>query len=66
MLQEGQGGSSRLGSATPSGIDHGKITVKNETNSAPDTSTNNNDIGDIQMDDDDDMLGEIEGMDTMA
>ena len=66
MLQEGEGGSSRLGSATPSGIAHGKITVKNETNSAPDTSTNNNDIGDIQMDDDDDMLGEIEGMDTMA
>lgn len=29
-------------------------------------ATTSNDIGDIQMDDDDDMLGEIEGMDTMA
>lgn len=26
----------------------------------------NNDFGDIQMDDDDDILGEIEGMDTMS
>lgn len=65
VLQEGQGSSRLAGSAAPSGLGHGKVTVKNELNSTPDTNVNN-DIGDIQMDDDDDMLGEIEGMETMA
>ncbi|XP_020623549.1 DNA primase large subunit-like [Orbicella faveolata] len=67
-LQDRQGGASRLGSAAHSGLDHGKVTVKNEINSStnvPQTDTDN-DLGDIQMDDDDDILGEIEKMDTMA
>ena len=45
-----------------------KVTVKNETNrttNVPKTDTDI-DLGDIQMDDDDDILGEIEKMDTMA
>jgi len=37
----------------------------NSTTSVPETVTDNN-LGDIQMDDDDDILGEIEKMDTMA
>ena len=65
VLQDGKGGASRLGNDTPSGLEHIKATVKNEKNGASNTTTSN-DIGDIQMDDDDDMLGEIEGMDTMA
>ncbi|CAH3160276.1 unnamed protein product [Porites lobata] len=65
VLQDGKGGASRLGNDTPSGLEHVKATVKNEKNGAPNATTSN-DIGDIQMDDDDDMLGEIEGMDTMA
>lgn len=65
VLQDGKGGTSRLGNDTPSGLEHVKATVKNEKNGAPNATTSN-DIGDIQMDDDDDMLGEIEGMDTMA
>lgn len=65
VLQEGQGMASKLAVAAPSGIDHGKITIKNETRTVANV-TENCDIGDIQMDDDDDMLGEIEGMDTMA
>ncbi|KAJ7373806.1 hypothetical protein OS493_009128 [Desmophyllum pertusum] len=74
-LQEGQGGASRLGSTTQSGLEHGKVTVKNEintttnaddTSNAPVNTNTNDDLADIQMDDDDDILGEIEGMDTMA
>lgn len=75
-LQEGQGGASRLGSTTQSGLEHGKISVKNEintttnaddTSNAPVNTDTNDDLADIQMDDDDDdILGEIEGMDTMA
>ena len=66
VLQEGQGTTTRLSSDAPSGLDHGKVNIKNETKSTS-SSNENNDIGDIQMDDDDDdMLGEIEGMDTMA
>ena len=68
-LQDGQVGASRLGTAAHSGLDHGKVAVKNEINSTtnvPKTGTDNN-LGDIQMDDDDDdILGEIEKMDTMA
>lgn len=69
-LQDGQGGASRLGSAAHSGLEHGKVTVKNEISSitnVPKTDTDN-DLCDIQMDDDDDddILGEIEKMDTMA
>ena len=71
-LQDGQGGASRLGSAH-SGLEHGKVTVKNEINTTSNSDTNvpktdtSNDLGDIQMDDDDDdFLGEIEKMDTMA
>lgn len=63
-----QDGASRLGSAAHSGLEHGKVTVKNEissTTNVPKTDTDN-DLGDIQMDDDDDILGEIEKMDTMA
>lgn len=56
---------SKLASDPPSGLDHGKVSIKNETKSNP-SSNENNDIEDIQMDDDDDMLGEIEGMDTMS
>ena len=57
---------SKLASGAPSGLDHGKVSIKNETKSTP-SGNENNDIGDIQMDDDDDdMLGEIEGMDTMS
>ena len=58
-----------MGSATPSGLQHGKVTVKNEINTNPNADMNipNNDLDDIQMDDDDDdILGEIEGMDTIA
>lgn len=68
-MQDGQGGASRLGSAAHSGLDHGKVTVKNEINSTTNVlkTDTNNDLGDIQMDDDDDdILGEIEKMDTMA
>lgn len=64
---------SRLGSAVNSGLEHGKVTVKNEINITNNADTNvtttdtNNELGDIQMDDDDDdILGEIEKMDTMA
>ena len=65
-MQEGQGTASKLTNGAPSGLDHGKLTIKNETKSTL-SSNENNDIGDIQMDDDDDdILGEIEGMDTMA
>lgn len=65
VLQEGKGGAPNLGNDTRSGLEHVKTTVKNEKNGAHNATTSN-DIGDIQMDDDDDMLGEIEGMDTMA
>lgn len=67
-LQDGQGGVSRLGTAAHSGLDHVKVTVKNETNRTTNVAKTDtdNDLGDIQMDDDDDILGEIEQMDTMA
>lgn len=58
-----QGSTSRPASVAPSGLDHGKVTIKNETKG---NTNENDDFGDIQMDDDDDMLGEIEGMDTMS
>ena len=65
VLQEGKGGASRPGSDTPSGLVPAKA-VKNEKNSTPNSNISN-EIGDIPMDDDDDdMLGEIEGMETMA
>ncbi|XP_015757797.1 PREDICTED: DNA primase large subunit-like isoform X2 [Acropora digitifera] len=63
--KDGQGSTSRPASVAPSGLDHGKVTIKNETKGMSNTNENN-DFGDIQMDDDDDMLGEIEGMDTMS
>lgn len=70
---QGQGGASQLAGTAHSGLDHGKVNVKNEINTASNADTNvpktdtNNDLGDIQMDDDDDdILGEIEKMDTMA
>ncbi|XP_044174076.1 DNA primase large subunit-like [Acropora millepora] len=58
-----QGSTSRPASVAPSGLDHGKVTIKNETKG---NTNENDDFGDIQMDDDDDMLGDIEGMDTMS
>ena len=63
--KDGQGSTSRPASVAPSGLDYGKVTIKNETKGMSNTNENN-DFGDIQMDDDDDMLGEIEGMDTMS
>lgn len=67
VTQKEKGGVSRMGSATPSGIQHGRVAVKKEIN--PDNIVNiaNNDLGDFHMDDnDDDILGEIERMDTTA
>ena len=63
--KDGQGSTSRPSSVAPSGLDHGKVTIKNERKGITNCNENN-DFGDIQMDDDDDMLGEIEGMDTMS
>ena len=63
-LKGGQGSTSRIAGLAPSGLDHRRVTIKNEIKDSTNVNENN-DIGDIQMDDDDDMLGEIEGMDTM-
>ncbi|XP_068681168.1 DNA primase large subunit-like [Montipora foliosa] len=63
-LKDGHGSTSRIAGLAPSGLDHRRVKIKNEIKDSTNINENN-DIGDIQMDDDDDMLGEIEGMDTM-
>lgn len=68
VTQKEQGGASTMGSATPSGIQHGRVAVKREINSGNKVNIPSNGLSDIYMndDDDDDLLGEIERMDTIA
>ncbi|PFX22105.1 DNA primase large subunit [Stylophora pistillata] len=68
VTQKEQGGASKMGSATPSGIQHGRVAVKREINSGNKVNIPSNGLSDIYMndDDEDDLLGEIERMDTIA
>ena len=60
VAQEGHSGTPYANGVAPSILNHSGVNVKKEL-----TNTSDADIGDFPMDEDDEILGEIEGMDNV-